>query len=264
MQIGGGLRVDSAGGTSFFFLKNSIVANNSAPTEPDISQAGNGINTILEGQNLINDNSGSGIAPAAGFIGTAAAPIDPKLTPLADYGGSTQTILPLPGSPAINNAADSTRSIDQRGFAITDGSPDIGAVEFRGSLDLEPLFDIDFDGDGSSFAVEFALGTDPFLPDPQSEFNPAIFPNFLESDQIFVGFGANPDAIGILTWVLERSTDLTTFTEIYRSSNPDVENEINPPRPGIVAGPFGSAVRIRDDETTSSRNFYRFRAELRN
>ena len=72
-------------------------------------------------------------------IGTAAAPIDPKLLPLASNGGSTQTHLLLPNSPALNAGNTSLAldngnpiSTDQRGSGfprVIGSSVDIGAVE---------------------------------------------------------------------------------------------------------------------------------------
>ena len=52
---------------------------------------------------------------------------NPQLAPLGDYGGPTQTMHPLAGSPAILDTADTTRT-DQRGFTLT-GPPTIGAVK---------------------------------------------------------------------------------------------------------------------------------------
>jgi uncharacterized repeat protein (TIGR01451 family) len=72
-------------------------------------------------------------------IGTAASPIDPKLLPLASNGGSTQTHLLLPNSPAVNAGNTSLAldnggpiSTDQRGSGfprVIGSSVDIGAVE---------------------------------------------------------------------------------------------------------------------------------------
>jgi predicted outer membrane repeat protein len=87
-------------------LTNCIVAGNSANVGADILTNGT---VTLVGANIIN---------------TA-----PNLAPLGNYGGPTQTMPPLPGSPAINAAVGSLFTTDQRGFAITDGKPDIGATE---------------------------------------------------------------------------------------------------------------------------------------
>jgi len=62
---------------------------------------------------------------------------DPLLAPLGNYGGPTQTMPPLPGSPAIDAGGASTFTTDQRGRPRVVGSaPDIGAVEFQ---DASPL-----------------------------------------------------------------------------------------------------------------------------
>ncbi len=53
------------------------------------------------------------------------------LAPLGNYGGPTQTYIPLPGSPAIDQGDDmNCPLIDQRGFHRPIGLHcDIGAVE---------------------------------------------------------------------------------------------------------------------------------------
>jgi hypothetical protein len=57
---------------------------------------------------------------------------NPLLYPLANYGGSTPSMLPLPGSPVIDHGDDAAcPAIDQRGVARPVGAHcDIGAVEF--------------------------------------------------------------------------------------------------------------------------------------
>ena len=66
-------------------------------------------------------------------VGTAAAPIDPLLAPLSDYGGPTATMALLPGSPAIAGGATGpgTPATDQRGQPRT-GHVDIGAFQSQG------------------------------------------------------------------------------------------------------------------------------------
>ncbi len=56
--------------------------------------------------------------------------LDPKLGPLADNGGPTETLSLLPGSPAIDHADLNGPSQDQRYF-VRNGPPDIGAFEYQ-------------------------------------------------------------------------------------------------------------------------------------
>ena len=93
------------------------------------------------GFNLIGDGDGAGGFTAAGDqVGTGASPIDPLLAPLGDYGGPTQTMALLPGSPAIDKGDNTLVPIDpstglpvttdQRGFTrVVNGTVDIGAFE---------------------------------------------------------------------------------------------------------------------------------------
>jgi glucose/arabinose dehydrogenase len=82
-------------------LINTIVAGNIGTVEnTDVSG-----DFISAGHNLIG-NIGSG-ANVSGFVvddfvGTGNTPIDPRLTPLADHGGTTLTHALLPGSVAID------------------------------------------------------------------------------------------------------------------------------------------------------------------
>lgn len=94
-----------------------------------------------QGYNFISylDNStGFGGSGSHDQFGTRAAPADPKLGPLQDNGGPTQTMLPLPGSPLIDQGNSSGITTDQRGFrrplenptiANAGDASDIGAVE---------------------------------------------------------------------------------------------------------------------------------------
>jgi len=88
--------------------------------------------------NLIGDGSGmTGLVDGinGNRVGSASAPIDPLLGPLADNGGPTLTRALLPGSPAIDagNNAYATEW-DQRGAPfrrIVNGVIDIGAFEVQ-------------------------------------------------------------------------------------------------------------------------------------
>jgi CSLREA domain-containing protein len=114
-------------------LGNTIVAGNNATTGPDLSGAGR---LSSEGNNLIGETDGSSGWVGSDLTGTIAAPLDPILAPVGNYGGPTQTMALLPGSPAIdagNNALIPTGITDQRGLPrIVNGTVDIGAFESSG------------------------------------------------------------------------------------------------------------------------------------
>ena len=112
-------------------LGNTIIAGNTAGTDPDVS----GAVTSL-GNNLIGETDGSSGWISSDLTGTSASPLDPMLAPLGYYGGPTETIALLPGSAAIdagNNAlVPAGVTTDQRGFArIVNGTVDIGAFEVQ-------------------------------------------------------------------------------------------------------------------------------------
>ena len=95
------------------------------------------------GHNLIGNGTGiSGITNGVNndLVGTSPSPINPLLAALGSYGGPTQTMIPLPGSPAICAISPSSASgTDQRGYARTTtyGSKtceDLGAAQTNYSL----------------------------------------------------------------------------------------------------------------------------------
>ena len=106
---GGGIA--NANGT--LTLANTILSGNTAPVGADLFGS-------------ITDNGGN-------IIGSTSV----NLAPLGNYGGSTQTVLPLPGSPAICGGLSSNIpsgvTTDQRGQAFDpncpSGSVDSGAVQ---------------------------------------------------------------------------------------------------------------------------------------
>ena len=115
-SIGSGGGIDNGGTLT---LGNSIVAGNSASSGADISGSymDNGGNQVNESSTAIN------------------------LAPLGNYGGVLQTMLPLPGSPAICGGSQSVATsagltTDERGFAFGQSSyctagtnVDAGAVQ---------------------------------------------------------------------------------------------------------------------------------------
>jgi len=132
--VGGGIFNDDGSLT----ILNTIVAGNLANFEdPDVSGTVNS-----QGDNLIGKigsssgwvvHGGGGQVVKPDLIGTAAAPLDPLLGPLQYNSGPTLTIVPLPGSAAIDAGDDSilsTLATDQRGRPRKIGTHvDIGAVE---------------------------------------------------------------------------------------------------------------------------------------
>ncbi len=119
---GGG--VASTGGTAR--LTNTIVAGSQTFTQPSIADLAGTITS--GGHNLFGDISGATITLQSGDL---VNPI-PLVGTLGSYGGTTQTIPLLPGSPALN-AGGSCSSTDQRGVARPQADAcDIGAFESRG------------------------------------------------------------------------------------------------------------------------------------
>jgi hypothetical protein len=117
-------------------LKNTLIAGNSDLStnikNPDLA----GGTWTDGGGNLIGDNTGVATTfPAGPLVGTASAPLDPKLGPLQDNGGLSFTHALLSGSPAIdkgNNANATGLTYDQRGTGfprIVNTTVDIGAFE---------------------------------------------------------------------------------------------------------------------------------------
>ena len=109
-------------------MRNTVVAGNGV--------GGDIFGTLTSlGYNFIGDRGTATIVgPQTGDqMGTAAAPLEPKLGPLQDNGGPTPTRLPLPGSPLINAgdpAFQPPPDTDQRGRPrVQNGRIDIGATE---------------------------------------------------------------------------------------------------------------------------------------
>jgi CSLREA domain-containing protein len=127
VEGGGGIR--QRGADAVLSLGNTIVARNGAPTGPDVFDTGELVGASFS---LIGDGSGSGITNTDGNqVGSASAPIDPKVGPLANNGGPTQTHALLLGSPAIDAASTpDCPSTDQRGVLRPQGPAcDIGSFE---------------------------------------------------------------------------------------------------------------------------------------
>jgi hypothetical protein len=140
---GGGLFATNAS----ILVLNSIIANSSSGG--DVWGA-----VTDDGYNICSDGT-------AGFTATGSLnKANPLLGPLADNGGSTETMALLPGSPALDAIPSGFPPVDQRGVSRPQGSfADIGAYEALAAttggtlgINLQP---------GNSIVVQFAgiLGT---------------------------------------------------------------------------------------------------------
>jgi hypothetical protein len=136
----------------FISLENTIVAGNTADVGADIYVSERNRLVKTSGHNLIGDNSSVASWFAEGeLVGSAANPLDPMLGAFGDNGGATYTMLPLAGSPLINNGIldDNSPSLDQRGLPRLSGLIlDIGAVE------LQQQDSDDNDSDGIADAID--------------------------------------------------------------------------------------------------------------
>lgn len=139
---GGGLRV--LGTVSN--LRSTIIAQNMAPSGPDVFVGGAGV-ISASSFNLIGVDSGHTITNGVdnNKVGTVGDALDPLLWPPQDNGGETFTQALLPGSPAINMGANPLLlANDQRGtgFPRTIGAQtDIGSFEFFPDLDSDGVSD---------------------------------------------------------------------------------------------------------------------------
>lgn len=115
---------------------NSVIARNRSNLDDNPAPDFNGELTS-SGHNLIGTNDRMTGTPGPGDqIGTPGAPIDPRLGPLQDNGGPTQTQALLVGSTAINAGNDAVAPLrDQRGY-VRAGVSDIGAFEFGGTISV--------------------------------------------------------------------------------------------------------------------------------
>src|SRR5262249_50324503 len=95
------------------------------------------------GHNFISETNGSTGWLAGDLKGSAAAPLDPLLGPLADNCGPTRTHALLTGSPCLNTGDNASLVgpwslvTDQRGLPRRDGvAVDIGAYEAQTHIEV--------------------------------------------------------------------------------------------------------------------------------
>src|SRR5262249_41683066 len=113
-------------------VSNTIVAGNTAPNGPDIY----GTVQTQSSYNLIGIGGGlTGLSDGVNgnHVGTPASPLDPRLAPLADYGGPTQTMALLADSPALVAGGASTRLT-----SAVDATATTLEVDFAAGLAVTP------------------------------------------------------------------------------------------------------------------------------
>lgn len=171
--LGGGIYL----GKGAFSLVNTILANSLSGT--DCYREPNNVTLGSNIKNLIEKNASS---PNA--CGSPIFTADPKLGPLKNHDGLTQTMALLSGSPAINNGSDANcPPTDQRGVARPQGAHcDIGAYEARISFTDVPVdyWAWDFVERLYSARITGGCGTDPLRYCPGSAVTRAQMAVFLE------------------------------------------------------------------------------------
>ncbi|MBW4525891.1 MAG: DUF4347 domain-containing protein [Phormidium tanganyikae FI6-MK23] len=180
--VGDGGGILREGGT--VTIRNTIIAGNIDGTNGTVNPDVSGTFTD-SGNNLIGNTTGSTSFTTSTLVGTAAAPINPLLAPLANNGGSTQTHSLLPGSPAINRGTSTgAPTQDQRGIIRT-GAIDIGALELQ---NVAPVITL------PSGTVNYIENATPLLLDPTAIITDADNPPNFNTGVLTVSFSANVSA----------------------------------------------------------------------
>lgn len=133
---GGGVNRNFNGSSNPINFRNTIVANNTAATAPDISGS-----VVSQGFNLIRTTTGATIT---GDTTSNITGLDPVLGPLQNNGGPTQTHALMVSSPAVDKGNSFGLTTDQRGMMRPSDLPnanypnatggdgaDIGAYEIQ-------------------------------------------------------------------------------------------------------------------------------------
>jgi len=140
---GGGINVRASGDISTIAnvsLRNSILSNNSAPNITTEVAGGSSITITSLGFNLVDEDTGGHFNQFSDQVG-----VDPRLGPLTNNGGQTESHALMGGSPALDAGERSGYQKDQRNLPRafdapgvdpapgSDGS-DIGALEMQARM----------------------------------------------------------------------------------------------------------------------------------
>ncbi len=192
-SVGGGIYFGSKVGSGLT-VRNSTITNNMASTAGGIFRLPNSTPNISLESSIVSGNYGgstpdidsggipvlanfSAVGSNVGFTslignGNLAFGVNPKLGPLADNGGPTQTHSLLPDSPAIDAGSNvGAFTTDQRGKARTwNAQADIGAVE------SDPLFIVRNTNDaGKDSLRQLVLDANAFIGANTIAFDPTVF-----------------------------------------------------------------------------------------
>jgi hypothetical protein len=155
---GGGIFVEAGSAT----INQCTVSGNSATTGGGVALSGS---HTISNSVVANNVASSGSNIAGSFTGannlTSGTPL---LAPPGNYGGPTQTMPPLPGSPAIDGCTNGTSfTTDQRGFPrIVGPYADIGAVEVQSPAASPPVLgNITVPAGGSANGLQFTFTNAP-------------------------------------------------------------------------------------------------------
>jgi hypothetical protein len=292
--ITGNLARDSGGGVSApasakVMIKNSIVAGNTDNgTAPDLQHLNASMQEPLSIEHsLIGDNKGTSLTEAP--VGTPNAKgnliggpkhgvIDPKLGPLANYGGPTFAHALLPGSPAINagdpNAVAGMNGVplyDQRGapfVRVAGGRIDMGAVE---SQPIPPAVFGDYNVDGIVDARDYVLWRaglgDTVSPLSGADGSGNGFVDEADYQVWRINFGrtlpAGSSAIASVAWIEPVREAAGAVEDAAVSSQFSISEFVSTKGNGAINSVRGSAARI-DMIRSESRSRGAERAALEN
>jgi predicted outer membrane repeat protein len=239
-----------AGGTLGF--GNTIVAGNTASSgSPDV------FGTVsTQGHNLVGDGTGASGFDATDMVGTAASPINAKLSGLSVRGGTLPVIVPGPGSPAIDTGA-SFSITDERGITRPSSGADIGAVETQ-------AFGISSTSGGQHAAAGTAFGPLQATVTEGGQALPGVFVIFTEPDGgpggSFAGSAiVATDHTGVATaptftansqagsYTVRASASATLFTTIALTNDPALTDtlSLSAPPSVFVGVPFQVTVTAK-------------------